>query len=211
MPKSTLAVLCFLFLSVGMLRGQESENGLNMFFHRNFYSGSLNHLEQMHDDRETPFRTLALTDFQTRSPWNINCIENLGRLYALVIQGWLMPDTDGEYVFSAHCNGTMRLYLSTGDKEADCRRIELEKLQKVGPAEPEAKKKKNGPVKPSEYIYAPNLIASESVELKAGTPYFVKVFFIPGWKDSLAVGWNLKDKPDTLCVIPGKNLKKSIQ
>lgn len=211
MPKSTIAALCFLCMFSEMLRGQESENGLNMFFYRNFYSGSLNHLEQIHDDREAPFRTLALTDFQARSPWNMKSIENMARLYALVIQGWIVPDTDEEYVFSAHCNGTMRLYLSTGGKEADCRRIELEKLQKVGPAEPDAKKKKKGSLKPGDYVYEPNLIASESVGLKAGTPYFVKVFFIPGWKDSIAVGWNLKDRPDTLCVIPGKNLKKSIQ
>lgn len=210
MPKYTIAALCFLCMFSGMLRGQESD-GLNMFFHRNFYSGSLNHLEQMHDDKEAPFMTLALTDFQARSPWNINYIENLGRLYALVIQGWIVPDTDGEYIFSAHCNGTMRLYLSTSDKEADCRRIELEKPQKIGPAEPEAKKKKNGPLKPLEYIYAPDNIASESVALKAGTPYFVKVFFIPGWKDSLSVGWNLKDSPDTLCIIPGKNLRRNIK
>ena len=200
-----------LSITVGVLGGAFAESvpageplarnsGITMDYYRNFFSGSMNHLKQMHKDGETPFRTIALPDFQARSPWNMDSTRNLGRLYGVVIHGWLSPDVSGEYVLSAQCNGTMELHLSPDANAANARPIVLEKR----------KQSNEGEKIPGQSGYESNRIAPESIALNAGEDYFVKVYFLPGWQDSLSVGWNLKDRPGTRRVISGENLKRTI-
>lgn len=185
---------------LGIALGQEDAGGLDMRFYRNFFSGSMNPLVQMDEDGEAPFRLIALSRFQAVSPWNEKRTENLARLYALVVCGSLVPDQDGEYELSALCNGTMRFFLSTSANEADCREIAFEKVERS--------KSETAGGQSADVAFAPNMAAAATVSLKGGTPYFVKVLFLPGWKDSLAVGWRLKGDPEPPRIIPGGNLRR---
>lgn len=212
MQDRTLRVICILAAGISALAEGAAElappvagaapaanAGITMAYYRNFFSGSMNHLKQIDMDGEAPFKTIPLPDFQARSPWNERNTRNLGRLYGLVIHGWIVPDVSGEYVLSAQCNGTMALHLSTDSDEANARPITIERMKPGGETEK----------KPGHPAYAPNLIASEAVTLKAEERYFVKVYFLPGWQDSLRVGWKLKNRPGTHRIIPRENLNRA--
>ena len=196
--------LALLLLGVqGSSFGQEDAGGLEMGFYRNFFSGSMNQLVQMDEDGEPPFRLVTLSNFQARSPWDGRRTVNLARLYALVVSGCIVPDKDGEYELSALCNGKMRFLLSTNADEAGCREIVFEKVGqgKSGAAGGQS----------ADVAFAPNMAATATVSLKAGIPYFVKVYFLPGWANALAVGWRLKDDPLPPRIIPGSNLRLPVR
>ena len=192
--------LCLLVMR-GPLCGQEDAGGLEMRFYRNFFSGSMNHLAQMDEDGEAPYSRVVLPSFQATSPWSTNRTVNLSRLYALVIAGWIVPDQDGEYELSAQCNGKMAFYLAQGFDASTSREIAFSSFEK-----PEG-----GPTSKGKPAFDPNLAATESFPLKAGVPYFVKVRFIPGWQDSLAVGWRLKGDTQPPRIISGGNLKLALR
>ncbi len=189
------ASLILVMLS-GILKGDEDESGINMLYSRNFFSGSMNHLKQIDADGEAPFRIVTVPSFEARSPWNKRRTERLGRLYGLIMKGWIIPEHDGDYTFSAQCNGSMVMVLSENEKESDGRILRFSGIPK-------------GEIETTDG-YTPNRRAAETVNLRAGIPYFVKVFFLPGWRDRLAVGWEVDGNSDTRQIIPEENLRTAI-
>ncbi len=151
--------------------------GITMAYHRNFFSGSMNHLLQLVTDRVEPSGSVVLETFEARDWWTQTRTTELSRLYALNLHGFIIPDADGEYRFFAEVRGQMRFFLSP-DADA-ARAVPLP----FAPA-PVATNSQ-GTLAAYNQVSAP-------VALQAGKARFVRVLFIPGWQEKLNILWARK-------------------
>jgi hypothetical protein len=150
--------------------------GITMAYYRNFFSGSMNHLCQLVEDKVDPSGTVVLENFEARDWWTQKNATELSRLYALNLYGFIVPDSDGEYLFYAHVRGQMRFLLSTDDRETNAVPLKFTDTDVD-------RKDENVPFN---RVSAP-------VKLEEGKSYFVRVLFIPGWHERLNVQWVRKD------------------
>ena len=146
--------------------------GITMAYTRNFFSGSMNHLIQLVEDRIEPSGTVVLKTFEARD-WSTQTRNtSLSRLYALHLHGYLVPPEDGAYRLYAHARGQMRVFLSSDADEAHAVIL------------PFAAAGENRNDEKTLYNYA-----ADPVNLRAGQRYFVRVLFIPGWHERLNILW----------------------
>lgn len=190
------AIVVIFTVSVGTAEAKNvsSENaGITMAYYRNFFSGSMNHLIQMVEDKEQPYVEFTLENFQAIDWSERKYTKKLGRLYALQLYGYIVPPSNGTYTFYANANGKMKFYLSTDKRE-----------KKASPVEflPVEKDKKKKAVKNDPEAFKYNKIGSKEFKLRAGKKYFVRVLFIPGWQDQLSIGWAKKKRGTSKAVIP---------
>ena len=169
---------------VGFASATAAEGGVSMRFYRNLFSGSMAELKEMDYQDQKADREVVLPGFELRDPWSLKGRTDISRRYGAIIDGFVTAPKDGAFRFLVPATGGQsEIYLALDGNPANARRLKLSKCEVENPAAAAKKAKKGKPQKMEKYV------ASGPIPLKAGKPFYMKAYFIPGWKDHFSISW----------------------